>query len=227
MKIPALKLTLLLLLLSSTPVCPLDIATWVKESGRDSNAVVGDIILSEDTDTSLRVIRALAQREDPYVEDIIDRIFYQESRDRDEGYLLETLLFSILKMNNSPEKLTIWTASNPHAYNLLVENLASFKNAFLKSYILLLLPYGETNGSKSLLMSESQRILDEMNRSNGYLTPGRINEVLAVFEGMDYYNDPVFSEMCLSLVEKSRQRMVVRRGQETLQRLKAAAVRGN
>jgi hypothetical protein len=222
-----LALTFLLFLAASLPVSPLDIAAWVEQSGRDNNSIVGDIILSEDTDTSLRVISALAKREDPYVEDIIDRIFYQESSDRDEEYLLEALLFAILKNNNSPEKLVNWYSANPHAYRLLVSNLASFENAFLKSYILLLLPYGELKNAKSLLMSESQKILDEMDGNGGYLTPGRINEVLAVFEDMELYNDPIFSEMCLSLIEKTRQRVVVRRGRETLRKLKTAADREN
>ncbi len=212
-------MTLLLSMLLNVDAFSLDLAAWVKDSNRDNNAVVGDIILSGDSETSLRVIRALGQREDPYVEDIIERIFYQESRDIDEEYYLEFLLVTILARENSPEKLTEWTNANPRAYDLLSENLTSFSNAFLKSYIILLLPYGETKIAKSLLMSESRIVLDEMHHNSGYLMPGRIKEVLAVFETVDVFSDSVFLEVCVSLVEQSRQSMVVSRGRSTIRRL--------
>ncbi len=214
-----MTLLLFAIVLSSTDAFSLDLAAWVKESNRNNNAVVGDIILSGDTETSLRVIKALGQREDPYVEDIIERIFYQESRDIDEEYYLELLLVTILTRDNSPEKLTAWTNANPRAYDLLSENLTSFNNAFLKSYIILLLPYGETKFAKSPLMSESRIILNEMHHNDGYLMPGRIKEVLAIFETVDVFNDSVFLEVCISLVEQSRQSVIVSRGRSTLRRL--------
>lgn len=216
---PVMTLLLFAIVLSSTDAFSLDLAAWVKESNRNNNAVVGDIILSGDTETSLRVIKALGQREDPYVEDIIERIFYQESRDIDEEYYLELLLVTILTRDNSPEKLTAWTNANPRAYDLLSENLTSFNNAFLKSYIILLLPYGETKFAKSPLMSESRIILNEMHHNDGYLMPGRIKEVLAIFETVDVFNDSVFLEVCISLVEQSRQSVIVSRGRSTLRRL--------
>jgi hypothetical protein len=221
LKPPAPVITLLLSMLLSVDVSSLDVAAWVKDTGRDTNSVVGDIILTEDSETSLRVIRALGQREDPYMEDIIERIFYQESRDIDEEYYLEVLLVAIYRRYNSPEKLAEWTNSNPRAYDLLLENLTSFKNAFLKTYIILLLPHGMTNFSKSFLMSESRIILDEMHHNDGYLMPGRIKEVLAIFEAVDVFNDTVFLEVCVSLVEGSRQRIVVSRGRSTIRRLAA------
>ena len=214
-----MTLLLFAIVLSSTDAFSLDLAAWVKESNRNNNAVVGDIILSGDSETSLRVIKALGQREDPYVEDIIERIFYQESRDIDEEYYLELLLVTILTRDNSPEKLTAWTNANPRAYDLLSENLTSFNNAFLKSYIILLLPYGETKFAKSPLMSESRIILNEMHHNDGYLMPGRIKEVLAIFETVDVFNDSVFLEVCISLVEQSRQSVIVSRGRSTLRRL--------
>jgi len=214
-----MTLLLFAIVLSSTDAFSLDLAAWVKESKKNNNAVVGDIILSGDIETSLRVIKALGQREDPYVEDIIERIFYQESRDIDEEYYLELLLVTILTRDNSPEKLTAWTNANPRAYDLLSENLTSFNNAFLKSYIILLLPYGETKFAKSPLMSESRIILNEMHHNDGYLMPGRIKEVLAIFETVDVFNDSVFLEVCISLVEQSRQSVIVSRGRSTLRRL--------
>lgn len=214
-----MTLLLFAIVLSSTDAFSLDLAAWVKESNRNNNAVVGDIILSGDIETSLRVIKALGQRQDPYVEDIIERIFYQESRDIDEEYYLELLLVTILTRDNSPEKLTAWTNANPRAYDLLSENLTSFNNAFLKSYIILLLPYGETKFAKSPLMSESRIILNEMHHNDGYLMPGRIKEVLAIFETVDVFNDSVFLEVCISLVEQSRQSVIVSRGRSTLRRL--------
>ena len=216
---PVMTLLLFAIVLSSTDAFSLDLAAWVKESNRNNNAVVGDIILSGDSETSLRVIKALGQREDPYVEDIIERIFYQESRDIDEEYYLELLLVTILTRDNSPEKLTAWTNANPRAYDLFSENLTSFNNAFLKSYIILLLPYGETKFAKSPLMSESRLILNEMHHNDGYLMPGRIKEVLAIFETVDVFNDSVFLEVCISLVEQSRQSVIVSRGRSTLRRL--------
>ncbi len=216
---PVMTLLLFAIVLSSTDAFSLDLAAWVKESNRNNNAVVGDIILSGDIETSLRVIKALGQRQDPYVEDIIERIFYQESRDIDEEYYLELLLVTILTRDNSPEKLTAWTNANPRAYDLLSENLTSFNNAFLKSYIILLLPYGETKFAKSPLMSESRIILNEMHHNDGYLMPGRIKEVLAIFETVDVFNDSVFLEVCISLVEQSRQSVIVSRGRSTLRRL--------
>jgi hypothetical protein len=210
------------MLSGSVEVCPLDISLWVRESGRANNILIGDIILSEDTDTSLRVIRALAKREDPYMQDIIERLFYQESKGIDTESLLEILFGAILKQYNSPGKMKAWIDINPRAYDLLIENLLSIENPFLKSYILLILPYGENKKAKSILMSESRAILREMVRDGGYLEPGRIKEVLAVFEGIEAFNDSVFSEMCLSLVEKSRQTVVVSRGRSTLQKLRAA-----
>jgi hypothetical protein len=216
---PVMTLLLFAIVLSSTDAFSLDLAAWVKESNRNNNAVVGDIILSGDSETSLRVIKALGQRQDPYVEDIIERIFYQESRDIDEEYYLELLLVTILTRDNSPEKLTAWTNANPRAYDLLSENLTSFNNAFLKSYIILLLPYGETKFAKSPLMSESRIILNEMHHNDGYLMPGRIKEVLAIFETVDVFNDSVFLEVCISLVEQSRQSVIVSRGRSTLRRL--------
>ena len=219
LKTPAPIVTLMLSMLLNVDAFSLDMAAWVKETSRDNNDVVGDIILTEDSETSLRVIRALGQREDPYVEDIIERIFYQESRDIDEQYYLELLLATIFKRYNSPEKLAEWTNANPRAYNLLLENLTSFRNAFLKSYIILLLPYGETKYAKSLLMSECRIVLNEMHHNSGYLMPGRIKEVLAVFETVDVFSDSVFLEVCISLVEQSRQSMVVSRGRSTIQRL--------
>jgi hypothetical protein len=220
-KNPILGLLVLLIIcvLRTTYVFSLDLAAWVEESDRNSNSVIGNIILSEDGETSLRIIRALGRREDPYMEDIIERIFYQHSQDVDEEYYLEVLLGVILKENTNAQELSRWTEANSKAYHILLSNLHSFSNPYLKAHIISILPYGMTKFGKSSLMSEARTILDEMQKRDGYLPPGRIKEVLAFFNTVEMLNDTVFLEVCVSFVELSRQRILVTRGRATVERL--------
>ena len=101
---------------------------------------------------------------------------------------------------------------NPKAYDLLVRNLPVFKDAYLKTLIMRILPFGSRMDTKSYLMNEGQNILSEIEDHNGYLTSGRIRETLEFFSILEQMQDIDFAEVCLAITEKSRQKNIISKG---------------
>ncbi|GAG49111.1 unnamed protein product, partial [marine sediment metagenome] len=83
----------------------------------------------EDEETALRMVEALPGRTDLYMEDIIEGIFYQQLPLGKGERCLEMLLGSLIYRQDGDKRIDLWLAENTSAFELLVRNMFSFKNA--------------------------------------------------------------------------------------------------
>ena len=163
--------------------------------------------MTENIATSQKILKALAQRDDLYCEDIIERVYYQESTGRE--LLLEAYFTQIMEAGEL--RILIWIDTNPATSDLMIRNLSSFSNPYLKAHVLKLIPHARREDSKSYLMREAVEILSEIETRNGYLGPGHLRELLELLRIIADFRDPDFLEYCISLSEKSRQEIIVTR----------------
>ena len=197
-----------------------DIAEWVVSGDRRSNHVLSEMILSEDSETALRVIKALGERPDPYVKDIIEEIFFQYSDALDEEYFLEALFQSALANRGSVDRRSAWVEANAVVIDMLSGRLPHISNAFLKAHLLTCIPYLGSPVAFSRLMSEGGGLLQEMRRNAGFLPAGRIKEALAFFEAVEKSGSPDFLRLCLDMRSGSRQRIIVDRASRAVRAIR-------
>jgi len=223
--VKTLRQTLLItqiILIYCFPAHSSDISDWVRESGRDQNSIIFKFILTEDRESSSKILKALGQRSDPYVEDIIESLFYQHLKDNDEENCLEELLRAVLAARSTPEDVLKWHSANSNAYNLLIDNLDKLSNPYLKSYIIRLFSFSVVDNSKSktALMNEGRQILQSVKTHNGYLIAGGTRELLELLNAIESLQDPSFMELLLSFIEHSRQGIIVVKARNVLHLLK-------
>jgi len=191
-------------------------ALWVQGTTRIANPVLLDLILTSDMDTAFRTLDALSGRDDLYMEDIIEGLFYQHSaRPRGELYL-EVLLDAVIR-KNSRRVVDLWLLTNSRAFELLARSLPGLTNARLRTYIITLLPRVEGVDTLSLLMAEGDRLLTMLEDQEGYFRVDQLREALAFFDAVERTGDWSFSELCVSMAERSRQRVVVRKSREIVE----------
>ena len=210
----------LLSLASPARTAAFDIAEWVVAGDRKSNRVLSEMILSEDSETALRLIKALGERPDPYVEDIIERIFFQYSAAVDEEYFLEALFQAALANRGSADHRSAWVQANAVVIEMLSGRLPHISNAFLKAHLLTCIPYLESPVASSRLMSEGSSLMQEMRRNAGFLPAGRIKEALAFFEAAEQSGSPDFLRLCLDMRSGSRQRIIVERASRAVRTIR-------
>lgn len=69
----------------------------------------------------------------------------------------------------------------------------------------------------SLLMAEGDRLLTMLEDQEGYFRVDQLREALAFFDAVERTGDWSFSELCVSMAERSRQRVVVRKSREIVE----------
>lgn len=192
---------------------------WILDSNRSLNMIILDAILAEDEENARHMLKTLVKRPDLFMEDIIEGLFYQHSTDGKNNRCLEVMLESVLEEGKDDEYALLWMTENSCAYGLLVKNLSFFTNPYLKAHILTLLPYSEKPDSKSYLMVAGEQLLRTIERQSGFLLPGHILELSAFFEAVIYFKDRDFIEICVSIIEKTKQEEVVSHGRKIIQKL--------
>ena len=202
-------------LLSCLQISAFDVAAWVATSSRVQNPIILDLIMTGSSATSQQILEALAQRDDLYCEDIIERVFHQETADRE--LLLESYLTQITEAGEM--RIVMWIDANPGISDLMIRNMSSFSSPYLKTCILRLIPYARRVDSKSYLMREAVDTLMEIENQGGYVGSGRFRELLELLRIISDFRDPDFLEICLSISESSRQAMIVSKSREVTLKL--------
>ena len=192
---------------------------WILDSNRSLNMIILDAILAEDEEYTRHMLKTLVKRSDLFMEDIIEGLFYQHSTDGKNNRSLEVMLESVLAEGEDDEFALHWMTENSCAYEMLVKNLSFFTNPYLKAHILTLLPYFEKPDSKSYLMVAGEQLLKTIEMQSGFLLPGQVNELSAFFEVVIYFKDRDFLEICVSIIERTKQKEVVRHGKKIIKKL--------
>jgi hypothetical protein len=187
------------------------------QSRRGDNPLIISIIRSESAASTLRIVEALGQRSDPYMEDIIDMLLNQHSDSSLYEYYLECLLRSILSVRK--EQASLWVRTNPKSFDAMANRLDSISNAFLKAHIISLLVFDSSPDRGRILLTAMTDILNEMRDGPGVLNPGRTKELLAIFSTVEQIGKSEFLGILADLIKHSRQARIVKRGREVVEQI--------
>ena len=123
----------ILFVINILPLYSFDYTDFILNSNRNINMQIFKMIIEEDLDNSLQLIKLLGLRDDPYVEDIIYNILLYRENNINYELLLENLLFNVIQKNS--EQLLFWMQTNKYAYFELIKQMYSFENTYLKCQI--------------------------------------------------------------------------------------------
>jgi hypothetical protein len=195
----------------------LDYKEWILKSRRLDNPEITQILLTAELETQLIICKALGQRQDLAMDDLITTMLDSKIPALKNELLLEIILQSLLTTDYENEKIELWLQLNPFAFSALVKNLICFKNANLKIHIIHILRFAESQANvKSYLMSEAQNILSAVKNQNGYLTSYQKKELKEILVTIAWWEDKDFSEFCVSVNEICNDKELVNKARQLL-----------
>ncbi len=193
---------------------PTDIATWIAQSSRSDNGVIRNLIADSALEESLRFAKALAHRPDSFMQDIIEFLFDQHNPANPSLTHLEMLFNSVLESKSGPD-LRAWVNENRRILKSLLTRLGEIRNRFLCAHLLSLLPEMELDEGRSILMSAANSLVIDVRKGNGYLPPGKLAEALSLCDVTGQIGEKTLLETVLSLVEDSKQPILIRKAART------------
>ena len=211
-----LKSFIIILIFNSVAlIYALDYTDFILNSNRNANEQIFELIIMENLEESIQILRLLGMRDDPYVEDIIYKLISYRHNNFNNELLLENLLQTVILKNN--EERFLWMRMNKYAYFELIKNMYCFNNTYLKSYIVSLMEELNNIDIKTYIMYEMQCILNEVNSNGGYLLPGSKLLLYELLKIIKILNDSDYNEIILNIIEETRDIDIVENCRNTVQ----------
>jgi hypothetical protein len=173
---------------------------WIAEGDRLDNDIVR-LLIQEDTSSALGVVKALALRDDQYVEDIIRPLLVQLDKDRE--VLLESYLQGVL--GGGEDRARDWGLRNPSLLDGLVRCLGEFRRTHLRGAVLRLAAHGERADLASYLAAFATDIV-----ADKLLTQPSVYETLALLEAISSTASADLAMLVISVGRSSRNSMIVK-----------------
>lgn len=200
---------------------PNQLSKWISSTDRGSNDVIIELIKSDDLGTGIEAVRALGLREDPYVGDIIQYLYfnYSHSRYYEEELLLRFLLSSVFFVRLDGAVLTERLSINHDGIDLLVKNLYQFHDSLLKAEIVRIIPLARRKEYLSVLLAVGRELEGLLKRQKGRLNTDQVEMFLQFLQAAETTGSPDFTESCLSIYELTRHPQVASRAGEAVRML--------
>jgi len=212
MNLKSLLCMLILFTIILQPLLPLSIADWVTQSDSSMNSQIIDIIFSDDYETALSIMQALAERPDSYVEDIILAIFstYTGIEFYKHENLLEVLLSALFDPQQDHSLLKTRYDQNKTALHQLIVNLPNIGSPGFKQQIIRLIPLAGEDSYHTVLAQEAKYIISLLKKNNGYVEKAVDQELIALLQVMSELKKPEFAELCITIACLSSNRDIVK-----------------
>lgn len=185
------------------------IASFVGGSTRSSNQYVLSILTGPSLTDATSAARALGERSDPYVGDILEGLFSRMSgSDAGRFGLLfrEVLDYVFLLPKPAPAKIR----ANAMELSRLLKQLQSINDGATKRALLEAAVYLPAGGSGKALLDEGAFLAGYLRRTQGHLSPDRLDEALGYLEACRAHTNEVLRAQVVGLVELSRDAIFVR-----------------
>lgn len=194
-----------------SPLYALNCADIVKQSDSSMNKDIIEFIFSEDYETALSIMRALGQREDSYVEDIISTVF--STYPGDEFYknenLLEELLSSLFAAQHNRALLSARFNQNKAALHELIINIPHIYSPALKRHLIRLIPLAGHEKYRTVLAQEAESIIILLKANAGYAEKAVDQELITLLKVVAELELTDLAEICITISYVSGNRDIV------------------
>jgi len=185
-------------------------AHWTRFTDRSQNPSIAEYLQQVDFNEALQTVRALGEREDPFVGDILASLAAAARRAAERDVLIRELIAVLVSRG--------WQPVNLQALNRLAEDLPAYGPALQAQLIRVL----KDDGSPPLdrvVLAQAARLAELLRRQAGRTDAEHSSLLLAVLEYAEARADPLFLDPVLRLLEGSREWAVGRRAQQVAARL--------
>ncbi len=195
------------------------VASIVSGSSRSDNQYILSILTGPSLTDATAAAKALGQRNDPYVGDILDGLFSRISGAEAGKYGLlfrEVLDYVFLLPQPAPTKIR----ANSAELARLLKQLQSIGDGATKRALLEASVYLPAGDSGKALLDEGAFLAGYLRRTQGRFSPDRLDESLGYLEACRAHSNEVLRAQVVSLVELSRDAVFVRAARSYLSTLK-------
>lgn len=179
------------------------VATYGTKTSRASNDLVSKILLGPNMTDATAVAKALGERSDPFVGDILSRLFSRLSGPESYRYGLlfrEVIEYVFLLPTPAPKKIH----ANSEELTKLIARLQSISDAATKRALLETTRYLPKTASQKPLLAEGFFLERYLRRTGGRFSPERLGEALAFLDACGRHSNEVLRAEAVRLIEQSR-----------------------
>lgn len=192
-------------------------AAFVSGSSRAENSAVLQILLGSDLTDATAAARALGERRDPYVGDILAGLFSRMAGPQSYRYGLlfrEVVEYVLLKPLTSQARIE----ANRAELAVLLGKLQSISDPPTKRALLETSIYLPETLSQKALLDEGVFLETYLRQNGGHLSPGRLDEALGFVVACDAHSNEVLRAEVVGLIELARDVTFVRAARAYLKR---------
>jgi hypothetical protein len=206
----------ILFLLFLFPLHCIDYTDVIRSTDRSHNDLIIRVITSVTLNERIKIIKALGQRDDPYIEDILYSLINQCAgrKKKENEYLIRVLFHGMFSPLLEEEMLLSRLLANKEVITNMIQHLHVFDDPMLKCQVLWIIPYFHDISLNSAVMSEGNRLLALCKKKNGM--PGTLvdEEIIAFLELAAVVGNTDFLDICISFRNQSRTKQVVEKARE-------------
>ena len=185
-------------------------AHWTRFTNRSENPSIAEYLQLVDFSEALQTVRALGEREEPFVGDILASLPAAVRRAGERDVLIRELVAVLVSRG--------WQPVNREALNRLAEGLPAFGPA-LQAQLIRVLKDDGSSPLDRVVLAQAERLAELLRRQAGRTDAEHSSLLLAVLEYAEARADPLFLDPVLRLLEGSREREVGHRAQQVASRL--------
>jgi hypothetical protein len=206
----------ILFLLFLFPLHCFDYTDVIRATDRSYNSIIIRVITSVSLNERIEVIKALGQRDDPYVEDILYSLINQcAGRKKEEiEYLIRVLLHTMFSPLLDEGILSSRLLANKEVLVDMIRQLHIFDDPMLRCQVFWIIPYFHDMSLNSSVMSEGQRLIELCKKKNGL--PGTLvdEEITAFLELTAVIGNTDFLDIVMSFRTHSRTKKIIEKARE-------------
>jgi hypothetical protein len=194
-----------------------ELGSWVPSTDRRVNPLIGEILLAPPTADRLEAARALGQRSDPYVSDLIGSLLgrLHGGGTYEDALVLRVMLDAVFDRSLLPKELQRRAVENRAGLELLAESLPSFDAALAReTYRLLAL--GADRPLVGVLMREGRALGEDLQRRRGRSDAEQADRLMAYLEAAAAAGDGELAEPVVAILEHTRTREVAHYARQVL-----------
>ena len=201
-------LVFILITLAAFKAHPLDscgeLADFISHTNRQDNPLLISLIQTNTLDTSLCVLKALANRTDFYVEDILLSLLISSHPDSGykQEYLLRVILTAVFPSTLSQNQMQQRTLLNNRAIQNLINQLTIFTDPMLRRQILNLVPFVQTPTAITALVNEGNLIISNLHSQQGNVSAPMRSEILSFFDAALLLKNSLRELLCCELLQE-------------------------
>ncbi len=188
---------------------------WIRTGSRYENPVVLSLLLDYDLDTAEAAIRALAERRDGYVEDIIAALLYQHSPrgvspqgvSPRGAHLVGAYL---MRVTAGADAAARWARTNPAALSRLLAALPALDDGHARVAVLRLAPQAGARRARPMLAAELATLAETLAGSGGRASGAPRREIFAALAAAEAVGGQELAQPVIAIGRASRDAEVVR-----------------